>query len=86
MVPVSAYGDGSAPPFLGAVGFGVTRAAIGERGRVQHPITGYPPQITRSLVVGGRLFRLSDAGLLASGLDTLQPGPWVPFPDGPGQR
>ena len=51
----------------------------------QHPAADYPPQVTRSLVVGARLFTLSDRGLLASDLDTLQPGPWVPFPDGPVQ-
>jgi uncharacterized secreted protein with C-terminal beta-propeller domain len=79
VVPVSAYGDGSRAPFLGAIGFGVTRAAITERGRIQHPDAQVPAQVTRSMVVGNRLFTLSDRGLLASDLETLQPGPWLPF-------
>jgi hypothetical protein len=81
VVPVSIY-EGNTP-FLGAVGFGVTRAAVAERGRIQHPFANFPVEVTRSLVVGSRLFTLSDRGMLASDLDTLAPGPWVPFPDGP---
>jgi hypothetical protein len=87
VVPVSVYDStGAGQPFLGAVGFGVTREAITERGRIQHPFASNPVEVTRSLVVGDRLFTLSDSGLLASDLVTLKPGPWVPFPDGPGQR
>jgi hypothetical protein len=38
---------------------------------------GYRPPVTRAFVIGGTLWTLSDAGLLASDLATLAPGPFV---------
>ena len=68
--------------FTGAIGFGITREAITEAGRVSHDAGGYPAVVTRSLVVRGRLYTLSDAGLKVSRLDTLADLGWVPFPAG----
>jgi len=39
----------------------------------------WTPPITRSFVIGGRLFTLSDFGLMASELATLAPGPYLAF-------
>jgi hypothetical protein len=58
-----------------AVGFRVDRAnGIAEAGR---PREGSP--VLRTLVVAGRLFTLTDAGLHAYDLDTLAPGPFTAF-------
>jgi hypothetical protein len=62
--------------FIGAIGFGITRQAITEAGRVSHGSM----QVTRSLVVRGRLYTLSAVGLKASRLDTLAETGWAPFP------
>jgi hypothetical protein len=56
--------------------------SIAEVGIITHPATpGYPTggQIRRSLVAGGALWTLSDAGLKANDLATLEPLRWVPF-------
>ena len=74
VVPLDVFGSW---PFQGAAGFRVQRAAgIGEVGRASH--TGSP--ITRSLVLGGRLFTLSDAGIEANSLDDLAEQGWLAFP------
>jgi hypothetical protein len=74
VVPLDVFGS---RPFQGAAGFKVQRAAgIGEVGRASH--TG--SRITRSFVLGGRLFTLSDAGIEANSLDDLAEQGWVPFP------
>jgi uncharacterized secreted protein with C-terminal beta-propeller domain len=66
--------------FSGAIGFTVGRSELTEAGRVEHPaVAGYPPMISRSLVVGDRLYTLSDAGLGASRLDTLAPVAFAAF-------
>jgi uncharacterized secreted protein with C-terminal beta-propeller domain len=58
-----------------AVGFRVDRAnGIAEAGR---PREGSP--VLRTLVVAGRLFTLTDAGLHAYDLDTLAAGPFTAF-------
>ena len=75
VVPVSAYNPDDS--FNGAVGFRVDRdKGIGEVGRAEHE-GGY---IQRSLVAQGRLFTVSDRGVLSSSLDTLAPGTFTPFP------
>ena len=74
VVPLDVFGS---RPFQGAAGFRVQRAAgIGEVGRASH--TGSP--ITRSFVLGGRLFTLSDAGIEANSLDDLAEQGWLAFP------
>ena len=63
-------------PFNGAVGFRVERdKGISSSGA---PTTG-AGTIMRSLVAQGRLFTVSDTGVLASTLDTLAPVAFTPF-------
>jgi hypothetical protein len=57
-----------------AFGFHVDRAGIAEAGR-----TSEQDAVLRTLVVAGRLFTLSAAGLRAYDLDTLAPGPFAAF-------
>jgi uncharacterized secreted protein with C-terminal beta-propeller domain len=84
VLPLSQY-DGTTS-FAGAVGMHVSASSVSEAGRVQHPAQGQSgqpaqsPPIDRSLVVGGRLFTVSYAGVLASDLTTLKVLAWVPFP------
>lgn len=84
VLPLSQYDQ--TRPFNGAVGMRVTPQSLTEAGRVQHPASqqsgqvAQSPAIERSLVVGGRLFTVSYAGVLASDLATLQDQAWVPFP------
>lgn len=78
---VSSSPPGSADQFTGAVGFHIDGSGISEIGRISHPAqSGYPPPITRSIVIGDELYTLSTEGILASRLDTLAPGPFVAFP------
>jgi len=79
MVPVTSYGpDGS---FSGAaIGYRVQRTGIDEVARVTQPGDAAHTPITRTTIVGDRVFSLSDAGLLASALGDLVPGQFVPFP------
>ena len=87
VLPVTLYtpppSDGSqsccGETFMGAIGFGITREAITEVGRVTHDNT----VVTRSLVVRGRLYTLSELGLEVSRLDTLAETGWVDFPAAP---
>ncbi len=57
-----------------AAGFAVTRQGIDGRGSVSQPGT-----ITRSAVIGGRLFTVSELGVTASPLATLSGGSWLPW-------
>jgi hypothetical protein len=63
--------------FNGAIGFHAGTKGIDEAGRVTHPARpgpasgGYSPPIRRALVVGDRLFTVSDVGIRSSRLDTL---------------
>lgn len=80
----SPSGTTSTQEFTGAIGFHVDHSGIRELGRVSHPpINGYVPPITRSLVVGDRLYTVSDEGILAASLDTLAPQTFVAFPAPP---
>jgi uncharacterized secreted protein with C-terminal beta-propeller domain len=85
VLPLQIYGT---PDFTGAIGFHVSQAAITEAGRVQHDaINGWTPQIGRALVVSGRLYTISDGGVMASSLGTLTRESFAPFPQpapGPG--
>jgi hypothetical protein len=78
--------SGSSPTqaFTGAIGFHIDSSGIQQVGQVSHPSrNGYTPLITRSIVIGNRLYTVSDAGILASSLDTLSPQTFVPFPTAP---
>ena len=67
--------------FVGAVGFRVNRGGITALGNLTHPVDEpWMGQIRRSLVVGERVFTVSDFGILASPIDTLRGGAWIPFP------
>jgi uncharacterized secreted protein with C-terminal beta-propeller domain len=62
--------------FTGAIGFNADRAkGIAEAGRITHPQVA----IRRALVVGDRLFTISEAGIRSSRLDTLGDVAWAPF-------
>jgi uncharacterized secreted protein with C-terminal beta-propeller domain len=75
VVPVEAYDR--EPAFAGAVGLRVDRSAgIAEAGRVRHA----DAVVRRSLVAGGRLLTISEAGVKASSLDTLADVGWAAFP------
>jgi uncharacterized secreted protein with C-terminal beta-propeller domain len=70
VVPVSDAGAGTQ-----AIGFRVDRAAgIAEVGR-----SAEDRSVLRTLVLGGRLFTLTEAGLRAHDLSTLAAGPFAPF-------
>jgi uncharacterized secreted protein with C-terminal beta-propeller domain len=79
VIPVSVYGPGN--PFVGAIGFRVGKSEIDEVDRITHDAGGqYTPGITRSVVVGKRLFTISQLGAKASVLSSLADEAWVPFP------
>ena len=44
------------------------------------PVDGQAPSIRRSLVIGDRLFTVSDGGVMASHLDSLSRVAFVAFP------
>jgi hypothetical protein len=72
-----------AQPWLGAIAFDVDPGSgITEQGRITHMRSAedYLGQIRRSVVVDDALFTLSEAGLMASDLDTLDQRAFVPFP------
>jgi uncharacterized secreted protein with C-terminal beta-propeller domain len=75
----SSSGDG-AQSFQGAVGFRVDRAAISEAGRIAHDEEGFGYPVRRAIVVGDRLFTLSDRGVVASNLGSLAKLSWTSFP------
>jgi uncharacterized secreted protein with C-terminal beta-propeller domain len=72
--------------FRGAAGFRVERAGgIAEIGRVSHPAAdgSWTPPVSRAVVVGDRLFTVSDLGVKASGLERLADRGWAAFPAPP---
>ncbi len=76
VVPISDYAPGQ-PPGL-AVGFRVEAGkGIVEAGRAREDAA-----VLRTLVVGGRLFTLTEKGLHAYDLDTLAAGPFLAFASG----
>lgn len=86
VVPFERWDERGERPDTGAVVLDVGDASIAERGRLTHGgRPGAPhewaPMIQRSIVVGGTLWTLSDAGLLASDLTTLADRTWIDFPD-----
>jgi hypothetical protein len=77
----SPSGPSSIDQFTGAMGLHIDRGGITEVGRITHPVSsGYTPPIMRSIVIGDRLYTLSDEGILASRLNTLAPLTFVAFP------
>lgn len=83
VLPAQSYGGDGRPTFLGAVGLTVTRdSGITPIARVRQP--GDPADswspVRRSLVVGDALYTVSDAGVMASALATLEPRGWARFP------
>ncbi len=80
----SPSGSGSTQAFTGAIGFHIDSSGIQEVGQISHPsANGYTQPITRSIVIGNVLYTMSDAGILASSLDTVSPQTFVPFPTAP---
>jgi uncharacterized secreted protein with C-terminal beta-propeller domain len=80
VLPFVQYGDSG--PVAAAVGITVGSDTLTETGRVQHPASadyGGSPAIDRSLVIGDRLYTLSQAGLMASNVASLAQEAWVPF-------
>jgi hypothetical protein len=74
-LPVQSYGAASS--FAGAVGLHVARdTGVTPIARVGHPGSA---TVRRSLVVGGALYTVSDAGILASDLGTLAPRGFAAF-------
>ena len=74
VVPMSQSGPTSGTEFTGAVGLTVAPTNIAEIGRATHmdeAATAQSRQITRSLVAGGALLTVSDAGVEAGDLATL---------------
>lgn len=78
--------------FSGAFVLSVGAGGIQQRATIEHEIKapgipeeelryryGWALPIRRSLVVGDTLFTVSDAGLLGSNLDTLEPTSWIGF-------
>jgi hypothetical protein len=72
--------------FIGAAGFRVERSrGISELGRVSHADMGerWTASISRAVVVGPRLFTISDLGVKASGLESFAFAGWAAFPQPP---
>jgi uncharacterized secreted protein with C-terminal beta-propeller domain len=87
VLPVQVYDysrDGkSGNAFVGAIGFKATRAdGVTEAGRASHPAGdyGYVDPVSRSVVVGQKLFTISNAGALASDLATFADRGFVKLP------
>jgi uncharacterized secreted protein with C-terminal beta-propeller domain len=66
----------AAGPFTGAIAFRVGRTAVKQIARLTNPSD---TPIRRSLVIGDRLYTLSDGGVQAVSLDTFADVGWVPF-------
>ncbi|MDO8210668.1 beta-propeller domain-containing protein [Conexibacter sp. CPCC 206217] len=82
VIPADGFGaDGTR---AGASGFRITRAGgLRKVGELRHPDAGAysGDAVDRSVVVGRRLFTLSDLGVMSSDLDSLADGRWLAFPD-----
>jgi hypothetical protein len=77
VLPIQAYDQG----FNGAIGYRVDASGIAEVGRITHTAAdGAVAPIARSLVIGDRLFTVSDAGVMTSSLDALSRQAFVAFP------
>jgi uncharacterized secreted protein with C-terminal beta-propeller domain len=73
--------------FSGAVVLSATPQRIKQRGLIEHPKAGgeecpdcaWSAPIMRSLVIGDTIYTVSETGMLASDIDTLEDIAWVPF-------
>jgi uncharacterized secreted protein with C-terminal beta-propeller domain len=80
VVPLEHWGDGS-EAFVGAVGLSVdSTGGIAEVGRTSHRYDQWPASVRRSLIVGGRLVTISDAGIQQNSLSNLAEEDWLAFP------
>jgi hypothetical protein len=80
VLPLAEYRDPE-PSFIGAVGLRVNRAGIDEVGRIAHDWpSSYPVAIQRSVVVGDRIFTVSQLGVKASDLATFADRGRAEFP------
>jgi hypothetical protein len=61
--------------FAGAVVLRIGKTSVKELGRISHPDAA----VRRALVVGDRLYTVSDKGVEASNIDTLAGVEWIPF-------
>ena len=72
--------------FSGAAGFTVSRAggiaALGQIAHAEGGRTAFAPPVRRAVVVGDRLFTISELGAEASTLGGLAETGWVAFPEG----
>jgi uncharacterized secreted protein with C-terminal beta-propeller domain len=85
MLPVQLTTRDGSSSFVGAIGYNVDRDGIPEVGRVSHdPIQGGVPPVRRAIVIGDRLFTISDSGAVASDLQTLARRASVAFPNASG--
>jgi uncharacterized secreted protein with C-terminal beta-propeller domain len=68
--------------FTGAAGFRVDRTSgIAEVGRVSHPARRrFVTPVGRAVVVGPRLYTISDLGVRASAIDSFADAGWAAFP------
>ena len=74
--------------FSGAAGYRVNRVrGIAQIGRVSHASFGaeWTPPVSRAVVVGARLFTISDLGVKASELESFADAGWAAFPQPPEQ-
>jgi uncharacterized secreted protein with C-terminal beta-propeller domain len=72
VVPVTVYDEDADSLFVGAVGFQVDAAAgITPVGRIDHTVGEEQGYVTRSVVVGDRLYTVSDFGVKANALNAF---------------
>jgi uncharacterized secreted protein with C-terminal beta-propeller domain len=89
VLPVQIYDyssdSGSSKSFVGAIGFNATKAGgVTEAGRASQPSdNGYTTPVSRTLVVGDRLFTVSTFGAGANDLATFADRGFVKFPQPP---
>ncbi len=68
------------PPFTGAIGFRIARrTGVWEAGRIAHWSRRGVPSVRRSIVVGRRLYTISDAGVASNDVWSLTRLGFAPF-------
>jgi hypothetical protein len=82
VLPMTLWGESEKNGyFTGAIGFTVARGTgIDEIGRTQHVVDDQTGFVSRSFVVQGKLYTLSELGVARNSLDDLGPNGWAPFP------